>query len=189
MIVDARAEYGSIGTLLTERMAGTHVEVQDLDLRIDSLEALGIGAGKIALEVHVSGDLDGSLFFTGTPTLDLPRSRISVPDLELDVATERILAGLMPNLFALTLRDVIREQANWPLDPAVQWLEDWLRMGLNRDISDDIRVAGIVRSVDVVGVYPLRSALLVRLSARGSASLFIRDQATPDGSVEPEGRD
>jgi hypothetical protein len=175
LLVDARADYGTIGRLVTERLAGRNVEVRGLDLRIDSLGASGIGGGRLALQVHVSGDLEGGLFFTGTPTLDARRERVSVPDLELDVASERLLADLVPSLFAVRLRDVLRQEASWPLDPAMKWLEDWLRVGLNRDLSDDLRVSGIVRSVDVVGVYPLRSALLVRLRAGGSASLVIHD--------------
>jgi hypothetical protein len=173
LIVDARADYRTIGRLLTERMSGLRVERRGLDLRIDSLEAVGIGGGMLALEVHVSGDLEGSLFFTGTPTLDLEGDSISVPDLEFDVATERILSGLLPSLMALSLRDVVRAEASWPLEPAVRWLEDWLRIGLNRDITSDLRVAGVVDSVEVVGIYPLRDALMVRLSARASASLII----------------
>ena len=175
LLVDARADYGTIGALLTERLSGRHVEVRGLDLRIDSLGALGIGAGMMALQVHVSGDLKGGLFFTGTPTLDARRERVSVPDLELDVASERLLSGLVPSLFAVRLRDVLRQEASWPLDPAMRWLEDWLRVGLNRDVSDGLRVTGIVHSVDVVGLYPLRNALLVRLSAGGSASLVVRE--------------
>jgi hypothetical protein len=67
----------------------------------------------------------------------------------------------------------MRERASWPVDPAVRLLTDYLAQGLNRDLSSDLRVAGTVESVEILGVYPLREVLLVRVAARGTATLEV----------------
>jgi hypothetical protein len=171
--VDGRADYHVGSQFLMDRLVGRELEFGGSTLRLHSVRVYGVGGGTLALEVGVSGDLRGRLYLTGTPTIDAATSRISVPDLDFDVATEEAVFGIVPALVALSLRDYLREQASWPVDPAVQWLADWLGRGLNRDLSRDLRVVGAVDTVQIVGVYALRDVLLVRMAAQGSASLIV----------------
>lgn len=173
LLVDGRADYGAGSRFLTDRLAGTRLPLTGFTLRLRSLRVYGVGGGRLALEVSVSGDVRGTLYLTGSPTIDPEESRVSVPDLDFDVATEQAVFSIVPNLVALSLRDFLREQATWPVGPAVEFLAEWLLRGLNRDLSAELRVAGTVDSVGIVGVYPLREVLLVRMSASGSASLVV----------------
>jgi hypothetical protein len=173
LLVDGRADYGAGSRFLTDHLAGTELALRGSTLRLGSLRVYGVGGGRLALAVGVSGDVRGTLYLTGTPTIDATGSRVSVPDLDFDVSTEEAVFGIVPALVALSLRDFLRERATWPVDPAVRFLADWLGRGLNRDLSADLRVTGTVDTVGIVGVYPLREVLLVRMSASGSASLVV----------------
>jgi len=173
LLVDGRADYGVGSQFLMDRLVGRELEFGGSTLRLRSVRVYGVGGGTLAVEVGVSGDVRGRLYLTGTPTIDAATSRISVPDLDFDVATEEAVFGIVPALVALSLRDYLREQASWPVDPAVRWLADWLGRGLNRDLSRDLRVVGAVDTVQIVGVYALRDVLLVRMAAQGSASLIV----------------
>ena len=173
LVVDGRADYAAGSRFLADRLVGTELRVGGTALRLESLRVYGIGGGRLAMQVAVSGDLRGRLYLTGAPVIDSTASRISVPDLDFDVSTGEAVLGIVPALVARSLRDFLRREASWPVDPAVRWLADWLRRGLNRRLSDDLRVTGTVDSVQIDGVYPLREFLLVRMSARGRASLVI----------------
>ncbi len=173
LLVDARVEYGSASRFLVEQLGGSELNLGDRVIRIDSLRVFGIGAGRLALELRVSGTLRGRLYLTGSPTIDLETGQISVPDLEFDEGTRDQLFPFLPEITALPLRDHLRERARWPSEPAVRWLAEWLVRGLNRSISDDLSVTGSVDTVQIVRAYALREALLVRISAKGSASLFL----------------
>lgn len=175
LLVDARAEYGTAGRFLQERLGGTEYQISSRRVRLDSLRVYGIGRNRLAMELHVSGDVRGRLFLTGEPAIDVATGMISVPDLELDVATRSVILQTVSWLADRGFRDALRERATWPADPAVRWLEGWLMEGLNRRLSDDLRVAGSVDSLSIIGVHALREALLVRISARGSARLFVED--------------
>jgi hypothetical protein len=173
LLVDGRADYGAGSRFLADRLVGTELDLGGTMLRLESLRVYGIGGGRLALAVRVSGDLRGRLFLTGTPQVDAAGTRVSVPDLDFDVATEEAVFGIVPALVALSLRDFLREQASWPVGPAVEWLAGWLRSGLNRSLSDELVVSGRVDTVRIEGVYPLQEVLLVRMSATGSASLTL----------------
>lgn len=171
--VDARAEYGAASRFLEEALSGRTIDMRGRSVQVDSIEVYGIGSGRLAMRVGVSGDLRGRLYLTGRPDIDPISGQVSVPDLELDVATRDVLFSAASWFTASPLRDYLRERATWPSAPAIDWLSMWLVRGLNRDISPDLRVSGVVDSVEIIGATALRDALWVRLAARGSASTFV----------------
>jgi hypothetical protein len=173
LLVDARAAYPAISDLLTGRLGGTTVELGERAIRIRTLRVYGIGAGRLALELRLDGDVAGTLYLTGTPLIDPESGSISIPDLEFDEATRRELFPFLPELTALPLRDFLRSRAVWPSEPAVAWLTEWLAIGLNRYLSDDLGITGVVDDMEIVAAYALREALFVRIAARGRASVFL----------------
>jgi hypothetical protein len=142
-------------------------------IQVDSVRVYGIGEDRLALRLRVSGDLRGRMYLVGRPAIDAKTGRVSVPDLELDVATRGVLLSGASWFAVPELRDYLREHATWPTEPAVDWLMMWLDRGLNRWISDNLRVTGTVDRVEIVDATALRDALWVRLSAQGSAGMTV----------------
>jgi hypothetical protein len=175
LLVDARADYGAAGRFLEETLSGVPIDVGGRAIQVDSVRVFGIGSGRLAMQLRVSGEVRGRIYLTGRPAIDLVTGRVAVPDLELDVATRGVLMAAASWFAVPELRDYMREHATWPTAPAVDWLTTWLERGLNRPISDDLRVEGTVDSVRIVGATALRDALWVRLAAKGSASLFVEN--------------
>ena len=173
LVVEGRADYGTLSRMLMTQVAGTDVEHEGRTVTVDSLHVFGVGGGRIALDVRVSGDLSARLYFTGTPELDPLNQTISVPDLDFDVATEDVLVAAAAWLRRGGLRALLRERASWPLGPVSDRLETWLDEGLNREISPDLGVVGRVESVIPREVYALRDHLLVRIGARAEAHMYV----------------
>lgn len=171
--VEARAEYGPASEFLQQELGGRAMEHGGRRFTLDSLRVFGIGAGRLAVEIHVSGDVSGRLYLVGTPHIDAGTGRISVPDLDFDLATRDVLLAAAAWIRADQLRELLRRKASWPAAPAVAFLSGWLEKGLNRDLSGDLRVQGRVDTVRIVGVRALRSALLIEVAARGTAEIFI----------------
>jgi hypothetical protein len=59
----------------------------------------------------------------------------------------------------------------------VDWLKDRLMEGLNRNLSDELRVSGGVEGIKILGIHARRDVLLIRVSATGSARLFVMDDS------------
>jgi hypothetical protein len=175
LLVDARAQYAAASGFLANELAGRTIDMDGRSVTVDSIQVYGIGAGRLAMRVRISGDLSGRLYLTGRPDIDLVTGQVSVPDLELDVATRDLVLAAASWFAARGLRDHLRERATWPTDPAVGWLTMWLERGLNRNLSDDLRVTGTVDSISIVGATALQDALWIRVAARGSARLFVQN--------------
>jgi hypothetical protein len=173
--VDARAEYGAATHFLQRALAGRRIDMGEHSVQVDSLEVYGIGSGRLAMSLRVSGDLRGRLYLTGRPAIDPATGEASVPDLELDVASRDLVSSAASWFVAPVLRDYLRERATWPTAPAGDWLAMWLKRGLNRNISGELRVAGTVSGVEIIGATALQDALWVRMAAHGSATMFVDD--------------
>lgn len=171
--VEARVDYGAASQLLQEELRGMELSHEAGTIRLDSLRVFGVGGGRLAVEVRVSGDAAARLYLVGTPVIDPATARISVPDLDFDVATRDVVLATASWLRAVELRSLLRERAVWPATPAVEWITMWVERGLNRDLSDDLRVEGQASTVRILGAYALRDQLLVRVAIGGSATLVV----------------
>lgn len=173
--VEARVEYQAATALLHGELQGRELEHEGRRIRVDSVRVFGVGGGRLAVEVRVSGDVSARLFLVGTPTIDPRTATISVPDLDFDVATQDMVLAAASWLGSVPLRQLLQEQASWPAAPAVEWITSWIERGLNRDLSDDLRVRGEVSSVRILGAYALKDALLVRVAIGGTARLVVAE--------------
>jgi len=98
---------------------------------------------------------------------------IYVPDLEFDVASRSLLVQGLDWMAHPSVLETLRERARWETDDVVALAEQQLNRGLNRELSDDVRLIGTVESVDVTGLYPQREHLVVHASAAARARLVI----------------
>jgi hypothetical protein len=179
LLLEARARYDAVSALLRDVLVGREFNYGERTLRVDSLQVFGIGAGRLAVEIEVSGDVSARLFLVGTPEVEAETGRIFVPDLDFDVATRNVVLAAVSWIRAEEFRDVLRERARFPAGPAVDWLTGWLAEGLNRDLSDDLTVEGEVDSVRILGVHALREALVIQVAAQGRARLLVTGGGGP----------
>jgi hypothetical protein len=173
--VDALARYEPVSAFLQAEIGGTEFRRGGRTVRVDSLRVFGIGGGRLALEVMTSGDVVSHLFLTGTPRLDQTTGQFSIPDLDYDVRTRSLLIATLSWLGNDVVRELLRERASWPATPAVVWLRERLLEGINRDLSDDLRVSGEVAGIRILGIHAMRDLLLIRVAATGAARLVVLD--------------
>ena len=176
MVVEGSVDYGTASRIIMSEIGGTRLEHEGRAVTVDSLRVFGIGGGRVAVDLVVSGDLSARLFFTGTPELDPATQVVSVPDLDFDVATENVVLAAASWIRQHGLRRLLREQARWPAAPATDWLTTWLDRGLNLEISEDLRVEGTVLDLSPQVVYALRDRMVVRIAARAEARVYVRER-------------
>lgn len=177
ILVEGMAEYAETSRLLTEALGGTVFETAGRRFQIESLELSGIGAGRVALEVRISGDALGTLFLVGTPEYSAEDSHVSVPDLALSVSTSNVLVAGASWILDAQLETVLRRRARWPVASVVGWAESALRDGLNSTLAPGVRLTGSVMDVEVTKVVATTRGLLVWARATGMASLLIDSDA------------
>ncbi|MDX1493266.1 MAG: DUF4403 family protein [Longimicrobiales bacterium] len=173
VLVEAVGEYDETSALLTRTLAGTSVELGGRQIELQELRLSGIGAGRVALEALIRGDVDGRLFLVGTPRYDAATGLAYVPDLAFSVSTANLLVSSASWIAEAGLEGLLRERARWPVATAVEWAADRLDEGLNRSLATGVRLQGTVHEVRVLGVRATPDGLVVGAAATADATLVI----------------
>ena len=169
-------DYATASARLNQELIGQELVLPGGTLRIQNLAVRGIGGGRIALELAFRGSARGRLFLTGTPEFDAANGTIGVPDLSFDIASQNLLVQGLTWMAHPTVLETMRERARWEVSDILGLAEQQINRGLNRNLSDEVRLIGSVESIDVTGLYPQRDRLVVRARARARARLVIVEE-------------
>jgi len=171
VVIEGSFTYPAATALLRRSLVGRGVVQQGRRLRIKDLELTGIGGGRVALGVTVAGSVRGRLYFTGTPSLDSVTRQISVPDLDYDVGTARLLVEGFAFLRGMDIRDFLRERARLPDSSSVGRLRRLAETGIHRRLASGVRLSGTIH--DARGVAVRASTKELRMIAVADAEFRI----------------
>jgi hypothetical protein len=148
------------------RMAGRRVRIENLTLR-------GIGGGRVALGVDLSGAVQGRIFLTGTPRLDPATRRLTVPDLDFDVGSTDPLTHGLSSWQGDAVRDFLRARAAIPDSAALAAVQRLAEHGMNRELAAGVRLEVSLSDSRGVAVRATRERLVLRALAAGRARLAV----------------
>jgi 16S rRNA (guanine966-N2)-methyltransferase len=178
ILLEARAHYDQAGARITEELEGTELTWGGQTLRFRSATLRGIGGGQVALGIRFDGSARGEIFLVGTPELDLVAGEVHVPDLEFDVATADLLARSAAWIVRAEVRRKLREVARIPVADLMALAGEQLHRGLNRELSDEVRMEGAVGSAALLAVRATVDALRIHATADATATLLVAPPAS-----------
>jgi len=174
VLLDASFTYPIASVMLRKALVGRTLEQDGHVIRIRDVRMTGIGGGKVALGVWISGAVRGQVFFTGTPSFDLLTRQINVPDLEYDVGTAQVLVRGYEWLNDVKLRDFLRERAQLPDSAVMRKLTSLAVKGMNRDLpARGTRLSGRIDQAGVIAVRATLQDIRVRALAEADLKLSI----------------
>jgi hypothetical protein len=172
-VVDVMAHYSEVSAALSSLLRGTVFTGARRRIAIDGIAISGLGANRVAVEVTITGDIAGKLYFVGTPSYHRDEGVVSLPDLSMTVATsDRLVAGAAWLLDA-GLEAILRERARWPVDVGVDWARTRLEDGLNAILEPGVRLSGELGDLEVLEVHARTGGLLVRARLSGRVELLL----------------
>lgn len=175
VLMDASCTYPIATLYLRKALVGRSIEQMGRPITIRDVAITGIGGGRVALGVRLTGAVEGRLYFTGTPRFEAATHEITVPDLEYDVGTARILVKGYEWLNGANLRDFLREQARLPDSMIVEQLSRLAEQGMNRDLpARGTHLSGRIADAGVIDVRATLRDIRVRALAEADLGLSIR---------------
>ena len=173
VVLEGTFSYDVATDLMRNWLVGKVIHMAWHRARIEDMTLRGIGSGRVALGVTFSGAVQGRIFFTGTPRLDLVKQQLTVPDLEFDVGSTDLLARGRPWWHANAVRDFLRAKAVIPDSAALGGLERLAEHGMNRELADGVRLEATLSGSHGMAVCATREHLVVRALAEGEARLVV----------------
>ncbi|MBC7896656.1 MAG: DUF4403 family protein [Cytophagaceae bacterium] len=171
--LDGEIDYGVATGMLRRALVGKEIPIANRKLTIQSVDLLGIGGGRIALGVRFTGGVVGHMYLTGTPSYDVQSDQLLIPDLAYDLRTSDALVAGLAWLKDDAIQNFLREKARFPVNNQLDRLRLLAERGMNRDLTQGVRLVGKLEKSEAVAVRASRTALRVRAVASGSAYLDI----------------
>jgi hypothetical protein len=160
-------------SLLDKVLVGREFTQAGKRLRVDDVDVMGIGGGRVALGITVSGAVHGRLWFTGTPALNREQRELHVPDLEVDVGSANLLVRSFEWLRGEEMRNFLRARARVSEAELIGRLSELADQGINRTLTEGIVLSGQVNRAEATSVRASVADLRVRATAEANLRLDI----------------
>jgi hypothetical protein len=178
LLTEARMPYDIASVILSRELKGTRIKVGTRKLVVRHIHLSGVGDGRIAVGLEVTGPVDGILYATGRPAFDTATAELYMPDLAYDVGTRNLLIGALSWLAQGNIEDFLRTRVRLKLGPIIEQGRKLLEQNLNRELVPGLQLHVTVQGSRVLGVRAAPDAVLARGLASGQGELVI--------DVEPE---
>jgi hypothetical protein len=173
VLLEGSFTYPVATTLLRRALVGHSIVQAGHRIRIGDLRLSGIGGGRVALSVTLTGHVRGRLYFTGTPSLDPVHHQIHVPDLDYDVGTARMLVEGFAWLRGVDIRDYLRDRARLPDSAVVGKLKGLAEHGINRTLAPGVTLSGRIHDAQGTSVRATTQDIQLRAMADAEFKLAI----------------
>ena len=175
--IDGSFTYPVATALLRDVLVGRIIVQEGHRVLIRDVQLSGIGGGRVALGVTLAGRVRGTLYFTGTPSLDPAHHQINVPDLDYDVGTAQMLVQGLGWLRGVDIRDFLRERARLPDSAGIGKLRGLAENGINRTLAPGVTLSGRIH--DARGTSVLATVQEIRLRAVADAEFKLDIDRAP----------
>lgn len=170
-------DVGSV--ILNRELKGTRIKVGTQRLVVRHISLSGVGDGRIAVGLQVTGPVDGILYATGRPAFDTATAELYMPDLAYDVGTRNLLVGALSWLAQGSIEDFLRTRVRLKLGPVIEQGRQLLEQNLNRELVPGLELHVTVQGSRVLGVRAAPDAVLARGLASGQGELVIEVEPEP----------
>jgi hypothetical protein len=190
VVIEGIFSYDAATGLMRKALVGKVIRMGWRFARIEDTTLQGIGSGRVALGVKLSGAVQGRVFLTGTPQLNLASRQLTVPDLEFDAGSTDLPAGGHWWLYGDAMRNFLRAKAAIPDTAALAGMQRRAIDGMNRKLAAGVRLEATLSDSRGMAVCATREHLVVRALAEGQARLVVervlgRARRRPGSSARP----
>ncbi len=172
-ILEAVFSYEAASGVMRKPLAGKVIRMAGRRVRIERATLEGIGGGRVALGVTFSGAVQGRIFLTGTPKLDLATRQLTVPDLDYDVGTTDLLTRGLSWWQGDAVRNFLRAKAVIPDSAALGVVQRLALHAMNKELTDGVRLEVAIAGSRGLAVLAMRDHLIMRALADGQARLSV----------------
>jgi hypothetical protein len=173
VVVEGACAYPVATQLLRRALVGRRLVRGLYHTSIRDVRLAGIGGGRVALGVTLSGHVRGTLYFTGTPSLDPVHHQVNVPDLDYDVGTAKMLVEGFGWLRGVNIREFLRERACLPDSAVIGRLQVLAQNGINRTLAPGVTLSGRIHDARGTRVSATKQEIRVRAVADADFKLAI----------------
>ena len=170
--VEGELAYSEATRLLKDQIVGRKYPVSNHELKIDDARVYGTG-DICVVELKVSGDASGTLYFVGKPRYDAEAEKIVVDEFDYSFETKSVLAKVADWLMHEGFRESLAAEAQWPLGTSLADTRQRLESAINQSLDGGIALSGSVNTYNLEGLFITPTAFRAHAVVTGKLSILI----------------
>lgn len=172
LVVPLRLSYAAMNERLQKDVVGTELDAGPLGtIKVVSTFLYGSG-DRLAMEVGVSGGVNGKIYAIGKPVLDRSALMLKIEDLDLTVETKNLFAKAANSLARDKLIAALEPSTRVDLKAPIENLRRDMQSRLRREIIPGVRMEASEVKVDPRAVYPAPGGIEIQAVVDGSLTLL-----------------
>ncbi len=177
--------YDVAEAILSKVVLGKKIKLGQRTLVIEHLKPIGLGDGRLAVGLTVSGAAEGTLYGVGHPHID-GAGQLTMPDLALDAGTVSALGGAVHWLIETdAVQQYLRTAVTIDLAPTIEKGRALAEENLNRELAPGVLLHTTLKSAEPVGVWAGTQALVARVLVTGQGSITVHLKPPPRTGKAP----
>lgn len=173
--VHSLIDFKMVNEFLNRELGEKQISAKGYLTRIKKIKVYGTRNG-IAVELIVKGDVTGTLYVTGTPTIDTITNSLSLRDFNFDLNSESTLLNSADWLLHSTVLEMLSDKLKVDLNPLAAQLPSIIFNAIEKGNTGK----KIDLNVDTLAIYPklilpCKNNLQVLVQARGRATVMINE--------------
>ena len=183
VLASVTVPYSVVNQGLQEKLFHQPMRVGRNDMVIDQATASDF-SGKVLITIRTAGDLNGTIYYWGTPRLEDEGSLLTIPDLQMASESKTMLDGIKVGYWQLvdqSLRDKIQRAARVDLSDRIAKMQSAIT---GTHTSGDVTMAMTMARQQPQRAYSTPGALVADIlfegTASGTAPVAMETRPTPE---------
>lgn len=171
--VHSLISFNMVNEFLNRELIDKPITAKGYSTKIKKVNVYGTQKG-IAIELAVKGDINGTIYVTGTPSIDSTTNILSLHDFDFDLNSESSLLSSADWLLHSTVLDMLSDKLKIDLNPLAAKLPTIIFSAIEKGKTGQ----KIDLNVDTLAIYPklilpTKNNLQLLVLARGKASVVL----------------
>ncbi len=129
--VCAEIPFSDINEILSCQLEGKVIELEGHKIEIIQSKVWGCGSN-LVVRLQVKGEIEGDLYFQGTPVYEPDSQRIVIKNFDFEVKTQEMLLKGADWLLHDTFKEQIKKELSLPLGEKMVLIPDMIERGIER---------------------------------------------------------
>lgn len=167
-------EYAALDTILNRSFRDKAFDLDGRNIIITNIEVSGLEDHQVELRIDFDGNKKGTVYFSGTPVLDVENQVLTIPDLDYALKSRNIFLNVGKALFNKKIMKALREKGTLSINELFQKNKADIDSVFNRTVVPGIYTAGNTTGFRVTGLVIKKDNLLIQTSITGNIAVIAR---------------
>ncbi|PZR25110.1 MAG: hypothetical protein DI535_19355 [Citrobacter freundii] len=177
IFLDATLNYDSLSSLLNHQLKDKQFDfnkgVVKKKFIIKDVKLSGAGNEKLIIKIDFGGTDNGTLYLTGKPVYSPETHILEVKNIDFDIYSKDALLKTAEWLFSKRIINEVSKQTRFDLNTYIDSAKVQINQQLNREWLKGISSKGKIDDIQLIGIYPLRQALVIRSNCSGDLAVKV----------------